>query len=103
MKEHSHSSPTERVEERHIAVTLTGQVQGVGLRQAIMHKAHDLHILGFVKNQENKNEVYFEAQGRKEYLEELVNWSRQNPAWANIEKFEAQEKPIEEMPIFHIK
>lgn len=93
---------TGRIDTRHITVKLFGQVQGVGLRQAIMHKAHDLHLMGFVKNENDKNLVYLEAQGRKENLEELVNWCRTSPAWAHVEKFEVQEKPLEDLPIFHI-
>ncbi len=102
IENHSHNKPTERVEERHIAVKLTGLVQGVGLRQAIMHKAHDLHLMGFVKNESDKTTVYFEAQGRKEYLEELVNWCRNSPAWSSVEKFEVAELPQTELPIFYI-
>lgn len=100
---HSHEKPTERVEHRKISVVLFGQVQGVGMRQAITNKAHDLHIMGFVKNLEEKNQVYFEAQGRKEHLEELVNWSRQSPAWSQVDKFEVKEMPLDEdLPIFYI-
>lgn len=89
---------------RHIAVKLEGLVQGVGLREAIMHKAHDLHLMGFVKNEAEKHIVYFEAQGRKEHLEELVNWVRNSPAWSDVQKFDAKELTVEpEMPIFFIQ
>lgn len=91
-----------RTESRHIAMKLFGQVQGVGLRQAVMHKAHDLHLMGFVRNESEKNTVYLQAQGRKENLEELVNWCRKSPAWSQVENFEVAEKPLEDLPIFHI-
>ena len=87
--------------DRHINVRLLGNVQGVGLRYAILHKAQDLKIKGFVRN-EPDNSVYFEAEGPKDALEEIVNWSKSNPAWAEVTEFKVEEGEVAGLGAFWI-
>lgn len=49
-----------------LAITLTGIVQGVGMRPAIKNLADSLHLTGFVGN--NDREVFIEAQGPTDAL-----------------------------------
>lgn len=88
--------------DRHLNIILSGDVVGVGLRQAIMHKALDLKLKGFVKNQPDKT-VYIEAEGPKEALEELVNFCRLSPAWSNVNKFEVTETALAELGTFSMQ
>ncbi len=85
--------------DRHLNIVLFGDVTGVGLRQAVLHKALDLKLKGFVKNNEDKT-VYIEAEGPKEALEELVNFCRLSPAWSSVSKFEVKETEVKDLGTF---
>lgn len=59
------TSPTDGELQR-VAITLTGIVQGVGMRPAIKNLADSLRLTGFVGN--NDREVFIEAQGPADAL-----------------------------------
>ncbi|GEM_PF-898618 len=88
--------------DRHITIKLFGSVQGVGLRYAILHKAQDLKIKGFVRNEPDSS-VYIEVEGPKDALEELVNWCRSSPAWSQVDKFEVIEGVVTELSPFTVQ
>lgn len=54
-----------------IKVLINGRVQGVGFRYFICTLASRFNLTGFVKNLDN-GDVYLEAQGSKENLEEFT-------------------------------
>lgn len=81
---------------RRIKVNIFGSVQGVGFRYAIAHHANELKIQGFVQNLKERDQVYFEAQGPKEKLEDLVNFARRSPAWSEVKEFKAEQTELKE-------
>jgi acylphosphatase len=70
---------------KHVAVSISGKVQGVFFRASTMEKAHELGITGFVRN-ERDGSVYIEAEGSEEQLEQFVAWCHRGPAHAAVEK-----------------
>lgn len=81
---------------RRVKVNIVGSVQGVGFRYAIQHKANELKLQGFVKNESDRSQVYFEAQGPKEKLEDLINFGRRGPAWSEVTDFKVEQAELKE-------
>ena len=67
-----------------VKITVSGYVQGVGFRYFIARFCSGLGITGYAKNLWNGNvEIY--AEGRKEYLEELIKRTKEGPRSAQVE------------------
>ncbi len=60
---------------KHITITVKGIVQGVFFRAFTQKEAQRLNINGFVRN-EPTGEVYIEAEGDENALNELIKWCR---------------------------
>ncbi len=86
----------------HLAIRVTGKVQGVFYRASTRDKARSLGLCGFVKN-ENDGSVYIEAEGDKEKLDQFVNWCKQGPPNARVDKVEVAEREIKNFSQFEIK
>ncbi len=66
---------------------IRGVVQGVGFRPFIYKLAHELNLVGFVKN--SINGVELEVEGTKEYIELFEKSFHSNlPPLAKIDKVE---------------
>ncbi len=65
-------------------IEVSGRVQGVGYRQACLREARFRGIRGFVKNLSNGN-VYIEAEGSPEQLNELLRWCKIGTGYGNVE------------------
>jgi len=72
-----------------VILTISGIVQGVGFRYYISKIAAQMSIKGFVENLPNGN-VYIEAEGDEENIADFIDWCRQGPARAIIEKVEVK-------------
>lgn len=68
---------------------MSGIVQGVGYRYFIHRFAQELCLNGYAKNLWNGNVEIF-AEGRKEFLEELVNKAKEGPSHAKVEKIKVE-------------
>lgn len=68
----------------HWNITVKGRVQGVGFRYTARSVANMLGIKGFVKNLPNRD-VYIEAEGSLNQLNEFVNWCQEGPPHAKVE------------------
>lgn len=86
----------------HLAIRVTGKVQGVFYRASTRDKARSLGLCGFVKN-EDDGSVYIEAEGDKEKLDQFVNWCKQGPPNARVDKVEVAEREIKNFTQFEIK
>ncbi len=78
--------------QKHLNVKIFGQVQGVFFRHSARQKAVELNITGFASN-ESDGTVYIEAEGKEENLKEFLDWCRQGPASAHVEKIESEFEP----------
>ena len=79
-----------------------GRVQGVGFRYHTRMKALELKITGFVQNNADRS-VYIEAEGEESPLSEFLEWCRQGPQWAYVEKLNYSESPTRHFTKFEIR
>lgn len=70
-----------------ITVLLTGNVQGVGMRQFIQRRALDLNLAGYVENLAD-GRVEVVAEGHREDLELLLVKMKTGPAHAAVQDIE---------------
>jgi DNA ligase D-like protein (predicted 3'-phosphoesterase) len=71
-----------------------GRVQAVGFREAARRRAHELGVLGWVRNADDGT-VRVHAEGEHEAVEELLAFLREGPPGAVIEEVEVQEVKVE--------
>lgn len=71
-------------DQRAIAVTITGRVQGVGYRYSVLEVARELGLTGWVRNMPDGS-VEAWAQGRGPVLDALVTFLKQGPRSARVE------------------
>jgi len=80
-------------------MTIQGQVQGVGFRYFVMHKAASYNISGFVKNQPDGS-VYVEAEGEPEFLKVFIEACKSGPSHAWVENVVVQYCPVQDFEGF---
>lgn len=66
-----------------IHVTVQGRVQGVYFRASTRDQARQLHLAGWVRNCPDGS-VELIAEGDKEKLAQLINWSQEGPPGARV-------------------
>jgi acylphosphatase len=77
-------------------------VQGVFYRARASEKAKQLNLTGWVQN-EPSGSVKILAEGEEEQLEKLIEWAKQGPALARVDKIEVKwDKAKEEFKYFEI-
>lgn len=86
---------------KHLNITISGRVQGVGFRASTRDKARSLDIKGSVKNRMDGT-VYIEAEGEEGQLEEFVKWCKKGPLWASVDHMEIMESALKFYPGFDI-
>ena len=67
-----------------VKLVVSGRVQGVGYRYFIARTASELGINGYVKNLYSGDVEIF-AEGRKEFLEELIKIAKSGPPHAYVD------------------
>jgi acylphosphatase len=78
---------------KHLAIHVTGKVQGVFYRASTVEKARALGLKGFVQN-EPDGSVYIEAEGDDGALQSLLEWCRQGPPHARVSDVTSAEGPL---------
>lgn len=66
-----------------IKIIVSGRVQGVGYRYFIARYCDSLEINGYAKNLWN-GDVEIAAEGRNEFLEELIRKAKEGPRNAHV-------------------
>ena len=84
---------------KHLNIKIHGQVQGVFFRVSAKQKAEELNISGFARN-EKGGTVYIEAEGEKENLDKFVEWCKDGPEAAEVDKIEVTESPLKNFSDF---
>ena len=84
---------------KHLAIHVTGKVQGVFYRASTVEKARALGLKGFVQN-ERDGSVYIEAEGDDAALDALLAWCRQGPPHARVSDVTSTEAPLENFTDF---
>ena len=70
---------------KHVDITITGKVQGVGFRYCALDEAIELGLSGVVKNV-GKNQIVIAVEGEVENLKKFLRFCHQGPQGAQIEK-----------------
>jgi len=84
-----------------IKIKVFGIVQGVFFRSTTRKVARKLGLFGYVKNLLDGT-VYIEAEGPEDKLYELLEFSKQGPKYAQVEKVEYEfNQPTNEFKEFN--
>lgn len=75
---------------KHYIISVAGRVQGVFFRASAKTSADHLNINGLVKNLSDGS-VYIEAEGEERDLQQFVNWCKQGPKAAKVERCDVKE------------
>ncbi len=75
-------------------VAIRGAVQGVGFRYATVGRAHELGVLGWVRNGDD-GEVLVHAEGPEPAVEELLAFLAEGPPGARVEEVTAEAVKVE--------
>ncbi len=76
-------------------LTIHGQVQGVFFRQTACEKASELGLTGWVKNNPDGT-VEIVAEGREQDLKKLLEWCKEGPEYAHVERVVEEWRDVEE-------
>jgi acylphosphatase len=72
-----------------VRLKIYGRVQGVFFRASTLDKANELGLSGWVRNNPDGS-VEVIAEGMSEDIEKLVDWSREGPRHAVVNRVEIQ-------------
>ena len=78
---------------RHLNITITGRVQGVGFRFTAMEAAYRFNIRGLVRNAPDRS-VYIEAEGEDPDMELFLKWCRRGPMGAKVTDVGISDGPV---------
>ncbi|MCO4293137.1 acylphosphatase [Solitalea sp. MAHUQ-68] len=87
---------------KNLRITVKGKVQGVYYRASAKEVAEQLGLYGFVENQKDGS-VYIEAEGLNEQLYQLVEWCKQGPSKAVVEKVDILEGELKDFKTFEVR
>ena len=73
---------------KNLKMEISGDVQGVGFRDAAYWTARKLYVAGFVMN-EPDGSVYIEAEAEEDILKTFLAWCRKGPITAKVLKVKA--------------
>jgi DNA ligase D-like protein (predicted 3'-phosphoesterase) len=85
-----------------VRATVRGEVQGVGLREAVLGRAHELKAMGWVRNEEDGS-VLVHAEGPEPAVDDLVAFLREGPAGAQVDDVEIERGKVEGHEQFAIR
>ena len=88
---------------KHINIKLKGRVQGVGFRYSALRAANTYKIKGFVRNGLDGS-VYMEVEAEDINMKSFIEWCRNGPGLARVDKIIQTESGIrgfEDFKILH--
>jgi acylphosphatase len=88
--------------QRRVALTITGRVQGVFYRREAQREAVKLGLTGFVRNEDNGN-VYAEAEGPPTSVGAFIRWCRRGPSHARVEDVKTEERDVRGGDTFDVR
>jgi acylphosphatase len=87
------------MQRRHVIAH--GYVQGVGFRYGVERAARSRGVAGWVRNRSDGTvEAVFE--GEPDGVEALVDFCREGPRGAEVERLEVEEESVEGLSGFHV-
>lgn len=85
-----------------IRATVTGQVQGVGFREATRRRARELGVQGWVRNGQDGT-VQVHAEGQPDAVEQLTNFLHEGPRHAQVTEVSVEQVRLEGHEQFAIR
>jgi DNA ligase D-like protein (predicted 3'-phosphoesterase) len=85
-----------------VRATVRGEVQGIGYRDATRRRAHELGVLGWVRNADDGS-VLVHAEGPEQAVEELTAFLRERPRAARVSDVEVESVKVEGHEQFAIR
>ncbi|HHJ38573.1 MAG: acylphosphatase [Methylothermaceae bacteria B42] len=79
---------------KRLQILVSGKVQGVFYRATAVEVARSLGLKGWVRNLPD-GRVEMVAEGEPEALNQLLDWCRQGPPAARVDKVDVEEIPCE--------
>jgi DNA ligase D-like protein (predicted 3'-phosphoesterase) len=87
-----------------LRATVTGRVQGVSFRDAAVRRAHELGVLGWVRNaDDDSGAVLVHAEGAPDALEGFVAFLHEGPSHARVEDVAVERTAVEGHEQFAIR
>lgn len=83
-----------------LKIKVFGKVQGVFFRATTKSAADNLNLVGWVMNEPNGSVTIF-AQGERQ--QELVEWAKQGPQFARVDRQEVEKVEDEDHQSFEIR
>jgi len=88
--------------QRAVRATVRGGVQGVGFRDAVMRRARELGVLGWVRNQDDGT-VLVDAEGPEAAVGELLEFLDSGPRGARVAGVDIEDVKVEGHEQFAIR
>ncbi|MBX4204580.1 MAG: acylphosphatase [Candidatus Doudnabacteria bacterium] len=85
---------------KHLDIFVFGDVKGVGFRAAAKAVAQNLGIMGYVRNEGRF--VIIEAEAEEDTLDNFLEWCKQGPDSAKVEKVDFKEGHLKTFREFSI-
>lgn len=86
---------------KHVKLTITGRVQGVGFRYHARSQAFRLGLRGIVKNMTDGS-LYIEVEGEPMSINAFIEWCWNGPPHAQVENVAVTPGQIKEYKTFEI-
>ena len=83
-------------------IKVVGKVQGVFFRASTRTQAQQLNLRGWVRN-EPDNSVRIVAEGEEPALQQLIDWCKQGPPQAQVDKVTVESGLVEYYEDFEIR
>ena len=87
---------------KHMNIRVSGKVQGVFFRASSKERADQLGLVGFVQNEPN-GDVYIEAEGEEDKLNQFLDWCARGPGRAQVENVYAGESALKNFVRFELR
>lgn len=85
-----------------VKLLVKGRVQGVFFRKSTQKRAQQLGLTGYVRNLPS-GQVEIVAKGKKERIDELIDWAKEGPRHAEVRDITTQEVDLDtDSPQFKI-
>jgi DNA ligase D-like protein (predicted 3'-phosphoesterase) len=88
--------------QKAVRATVRGAVQGIGFRDAVMRRAREFGVTGWVRNQDDGT-VLVHAEGPEAAVDELLDYLREGPRAARVEAVDVEDVKVEGHEQFAIR
>ena len=86
----------------HKNIQIFGRVQGVGFRYSARLAARNYGIKGYVRNMSDGS-VYLEVEGSEENVNRFVNWFKEGPDFAYIDRINISDASLRNFESFEVR